>query len=108
MEAIGNDKKHNVIIKSAHGYYRANLDLLDWNEHDYLDANWSNKSNITEKLKTKILNEYRGKGLTIERVLLDMHSGRIVGSWGILFMDFVAILFLVISFTGVWMWWFKK
>ena len=99
------DDKDNVIIKSAHGYYRVNLDILNWNEHDLLSANWSDTSNnISEKLRIAIFNEYRGKGLTIERVLLDMHSGRVVGKWGTYFMDLVAILMLVISATGIWMW----
>ncbi len=105
MKAIGVDDKDNVIIKSAHGYYRVNLDILNWNEHDLLSANWSDTSNnISEKLRIAIFNEYRGKGLTIERVLLDMHSGRVVGKWGTYFMDLVAILMLVISATGIWMW----
>ena len=105
MKAIGVDDKDNVIIKSAHGYYRVNLDILNWNEHDLLSANWPDTSNnISEKLRIAIFNEYRGKGLTIERVLLDMHSGRVVGKWGTYFMDLVAILMLVISATGIWMW----
>ena len=105
MKAIGVDDKDNVIIKSAHGYYRVNLDILNWNEHDLLSANWSDTSkNISEELRIAIFNEYRGKGLTIERVLLDMHSGRVVGKWGTYFMDLVAILMLVISATGIWMW----
>ena len=104
MKAIGYDNQ-NIIIQSAHGYYRVNLDILNWNEHDLLSANWSDTSNnISEKLRIAIFNEYRGKGLTIERVLRDMHSGRVVGKWGTYFMDLVAVLMLVISATGIWMW----
>ena len=108
MKKIGYDEVDNVVIESAHGYYRVNLEILVWDEHDYLSADWSTVSNISEHLKTAILNEYRGRGLTVERVLLDMHSGRVVGPWGIYFMDLVAILFLIISFTGVWMWWYRR
>ncbi|MFL2556116.1 MAG: PepSY domain-containing protein [Gammaproteobacteria bacterium] len=108
MKKIGYDEVNNVIIESAHGYYRVNLEILAWDEHDYLSADWSTVSNISEHLKKAIFNEYRGRGLTIEKVLLDMHSGRVVGTWGVYFMDLVAILFLIISFTGVWMWWQRK
>jgi len=108
MEAIGYDDQDNVIIKAAHGYYHVNLDVLDWNEYDYLDANWSQTSSIPEQLKSNLLKQYRGSGLTIERVLLDLHSGRIVGFWGVYFVDFVAILFLILAFTGVWMWLVRK
>ena len=108
MEAVGFDDQGNVIIKAAHGYYHVNIDVLDWNEYDYLDANWSQASSIPEQLKSELLRQYRGSGLTIERILLDLHSGRIVGQWGVYFVDFVAILFLILAFTGVWMWWAKK
>ncbi|MCZ6803402.1 MAG: PepSY-associated TM helix domain-containing protein, partial [Proteobacteria bacterium] len=108
MEAVGNDNQGNVIIKAAHGYYQVNLDVLDWHEYDYLEADWSQASSIPEQLKRELLKQYRGSGLTIERVLLDLHSGRIVGFWGVYFVDFIAILFLILAFTGVWMWWYRR
>jgi uncharacterized iron-regulated membrane protein len=41
-------------------------------------------------------------------VLLDLHSGRIVGGWGIYLVDIIALLFIIIAITGIWMWWYKK
>jgi len=107
MKAIGYDNQ-NIIIRSAHGYYQVNLDILEWNEHEFLEANWSSTSEITKSLKNNVLKQYRGTGLPIERVLLDLHSGRIVGVWGIYLVDLVAVLFIIIAITGIWMWWYKK
>lgn len=39
--------------------------------------------------------------LSWERVLLDLHSGRLFGRWGVLLMDAMALLFLVLAVTGV-------
>lgn len=108
MQAIGYDDQFNVIIRAAHGYYHVNLDELEWEEFDHLDASWSESSLVPDELQTELLKLYRGTGLTIERVLLDFHSGRIVGQWGIYVVDFVAILFLILAFTGVWMWWARR
>ena len=108
MTKIGYDKQDNIIIKSAHGYYRANLDILQWSEYDFINANWSSTSKITEPLKANILEQYRGTGLTAERTLLDLHSGRIFGKWGLYFVDLIAVLFVFIALTGIWMWWYKK
>jgi len=47
---------------------------------------------------------YRGKGLPGERVILDIHSGRILGYVGVLLVDFMAILFLLLAMSGIWMW----
>jgi len=108
MTKIGYDEQYNIIIKSAHGYYRVNLDILQWSEYDFINANWSSTSKITEPLKANILEQYRGTGLTAERTLLDLHSGRIFGKWGLYFVDLIAVLFVFIALTGIWMWWYKK
>tara|TARA_B100001996_G_scaffold258908_1_gene201401 strand:- start:455 stop:1177 length:723 start_codon:yes stop_codon:yes gene_type:complete len=108
MTKIGYDEQYNIVIKSAHGYYRANLDILQWSEYDFINANWSSASKITESLKTNVLEQYRGTGLTVERTLLDLHSGRIFGKWGVYFVDLIAVLFVFIALTGFWMWYFKK
>ncbi|MBL1432554.1 MAG: hypothetical protein COB94_003805 [Gammaproteobacteria bacterium] len=39
-----------------------------------------------------------------ERMLLDLHSGRVFGRYGIYVMDFAAIGLLVLSCTGLWIW----
>jgi len=108
MEAIGYDNQGNVIIKAAHGYYRVNLDVLNWKEYDYLEANWSTATPVPDQLKSDLLKQYRGSGLTFERVLLDLHSGRMIGQWGVYFVDIVATLFLILACSGVWMWWSRK
>ncbi len=104
MKEIGIDQKSDIVIKAAHGYYHVNLDALEWSEYDYLDASWSHASSLPEKLQQDLLKQYRGSGLTVERVLLDLHSGRIVGPWGVYFVDLIALLLVTLSCTGVWMW----
>lgn len=108
MKGLGYDEQDNIIIKAAHGYYQVNLDVLEWDEQDHFDATWATASTIPKQLKNKLLKQYRGSGLSFERVLLDFHSGRIVGQWGVYFVDLVAIIFLILAITGVWMWWWRK
>ena len=108
MQAIGYDTHNNVAIKAAHGNYRVNPEILDWKEYDDLDANWSTATTIPDQLKNNLLKQYRGSGLTLERVLLDLHSGRLVGQWGVYLVDIVAALFLILACSGVWMWWVRK
>ncbi|HBQ44199.1 MAG TPA: hypothetical protein DD716_00890 [Thiomicrospira sp.] len=51
----------------------------------------------------KIIEQDRNNGLTVERVLLDMHSGRFFGSLGTYVIDLFSIFFLILSLTGFWM-----
>jgi uncharacterized iron-regulated membrane protein len=37
-------------------------------------------------------------------VMLDAHSGRIFGDLGVLFMDIVAIMLILLSVSGIYIW----
>ncbi len=39
--------------------------------------------------------------MTIERLLLDLHSGRILGQTGRLLMDVIAVFLIVLSLSGI-------
>lgn len=45
-----------------------------------------------------------GRALNWERVLLDLHSGRLLGRYGTLLMDVAAVLFVVLALTGLTLW----
>ena len=47
--------------------------------------------------------QYR-RGLTVERVLADVHSGRIFATTGTLIMDAVAVFMIVLSLSGFVLW----
>jgi hypothetical protein len=42
-------------------------------------------------------------GISIERVLLDLHSGRFLGTWGPYFVDVLGAGLVVLGLSGVWM-----
>ena len=103
MKRIGIDNQQQIVIEAAHGFYIVDLDVLQWDEQDHYSATWSEPSPLPDALETELLRLYRGSGLSIERILLDFHSGRIVGSWGVYFVDIIALLLLFIAMTGIWM-----
>jgi hypothetical protein len=47
---------------------------------------------------------YLGNELSVERVVLDFHSGRGFGIWGIYIMDLVAIIMCLLGISGLWIW----
>lgn len=46
-----------------------------------------------------------GIGMNGERVLADLHSGRLFGRFGPLVMDLASLGFIFLSVTGLWLWW---
>ena len=57
-----------------------------------------------EKLKAL----YTGHDISLERVTLDLHSGRLFGPIGVWIIDIAAILFILLAFSGVWLWSMRK
>lgn len=43
--------------------------------------------------------------LPLERILLDLHSGRLLGRYGPLLMDGAALILLALSLSGLWIQW---
>ena len=104
MKAIGVTTDGAIAIKAAHGYYLTDENLLEWSETDTLDATWSTPSDTPPELVHVLQEAYRGNGLPLERVVLDLHSGRLLGDAGVLLVDAAAILFMVLAISGVWLW----
>ncbi len=104
MRRLGLDAEGQIIIRAAHGDYRLDLDRIDWEEEDEIAAEWSAPTVIDADLERALLEQYRGHGLPVERVLLDLHSGRILGQWGVWLIDLVALLLLILAVSGTWMW----
>ncbi len=104
IKSIGLSEVGNIVIKAAHGDYIADLDTAEWQEQEGLVVSWSVADEIPDKLSEQLLRLYRGKGLSLERVIIDIHSGRVLGQAGVLLVDFMALLFLLLAMSGVWMW----
>ncbi len=66
---------------------------------------WSTPSPIPKKLKSELLSNFPRSNISLERVLLDLHSGRLFGGFGVMLMDFCAIALAVLVASGFWLWW---
>ena len=98
---IKNDKQ--LVIKTNRALFKANDDATDWKQSTDKNILWSQTTTLPISLENTLTNIFRGEGLTQERVMLDLHSGRILGKAGPLLMDLSAVLLIILSFTGVWM-----
>lgn len=56
------------------------------------------------ELTQKLTARYLGNDVHWERLLLDLHSGRLFGRWGVYLVDAAALGLLLLSLSGVWVW----
>ena len=101
---VGLARGGELAVRTAHGDYLTDDTFSDWTVADSADARWAATTTLTEPQRQSLNRAYRGNGLPLERVLLDIHSGRILGSAGIYVMDGAALLFLLLAMSGVWLW----
>lgn len=94
-----------VVLDTEQGKYLADLDALRWTRTKGDVNHWAQPQMPPQDLRSEIEQAWRARELTVERVLRDVHSGRILGTAGALIMDAAAIMLLVLAVIGVWIWW---
>lgn len=104
MWAIGLTSNNRVAVRAAHGSYLADADLTRWEHQDIEAVRWSAPSTLPDPVYRDMLQLYRGKGLDLERVILDLHSGRLLNQGGVYFFDLVAVALVFLACSGLWLW----
>lgn len=65
---------------------------------------WSSLKKPPKDILSQIQRTYVGTDLTWERLILDIHAGRFLGKLGPLIMDLIAIMFITLAVTGIFIW----
>ena len=105
IRRLGVDRQQRLVIEAAVGWVRSDEQYLQWQpvsapEH----VRWAQPASAPESIRQAILRSHRGAGLSLERVLLDLHSGRLFGRLGVYVMDAAALLMLLLAASGTWLW----
>jgi hypothetical protein len=105
IRRIGLDAEQGAVVSTASGDWHSDSELTNWEIlTDTKTTVWSEPVALPVDLQQQLKTLYRGQGLSVERVLLDLHSGRIFGPAGPLLADLVAVVFILLALTGIWMW----
>jgi PepSY-associated transmembrane protein len=108
IEHIGIYQNKVIIKMMDQTIWQADDDIINWLPVESMQMTWAPPIQIKDNLKQQLLEQYRGEGLPLERIVLDIHSGRIFGKPGVFVMDAVAIIMLFLSLSGIWMWWQRR
>ncbi len=108
VESIGLLENGSVMVKSATGSWLADAQLLQWQPADASGGTtspaWSDSAPEPRTIRQSVIQQYRGAGLSLERLILDLHSGRIFGPVGILIYDLLAVIVGFLAISGVIFW----
>jgi hypothetical protein len=112
IEAMAYDES-GVWLKTAQGLFLSDEDLVEWQPASTVQSAHSELTWLTPIAKTELAKEQwqaielnaRSGHLTWERVMLDLHSGRLFGSLTVWLWDLFALALLLVVGTGCWIWW---
>ncbi len=95
----------SLCYQSMEKIYQVDMDSL---ENKKVNASlakpiWSKIELPPSKVLRDVQSQFVGD-ITWERVILDIHAGRFLGKIGPYFMDFIALLFIVLATSGLWVW----
>ena len=94
-----------LVVLTAGGTFIGDETLFSWQRAEGLAVAAARPAPPPEALREALARLYRGHDLHLERVILDLHSGRFWGAWGVWAMDAAALLMLFLAISGSWIWW---
>jgi hypothetical protein len=95
----------NVWIKTGNQIFMSDAQLLHWQPQipDQAFA-WSQPDTLNSQTLSRYQQRYRQQLLSWEKVLQDLHSGRIVSEIGKYILDLGGLLMICLSLTGLYLW----
>jgi len=106
LGVINSEAMPKLVLKTAKGDF-ASEDGLAWQMLDKKRSSatnevvWASEQVLPKSLSSSLVKAF-SPSLPLERIVLDLHSGRFFGSYGPLVMDAAALLLMVLSLSGVW------
>lgn len=107
VSGIGLTAQGKVALRTGSGQvFTSDAQLLEWLPAQAGESvKWAAAESLPDPIREQTAGALRGDALSLERILLDLHSGRIFGGYGPWLMDTAAVLLLVLAGTGITGWW---
>ena len=100
VAADGND----IFLAGAEIISQFDPDSLNITATDQVKGESISAQPLPAKRFSDIMNTGTSASISLETVILDLHSGRFFGNAGVLFVDIIGLLMCILSITGLWAW----
>ncbi len=96
------------VLQTRNGMWRSDFMLDQWESISLQGIGWSVPQAMPDNVKFALMEYFHGKGISVERLVLDIHNGHILKKIGPWLVDLVGLLLIFISLSGLWMWGRRK
>ena len=110
VQALARDGEGRAWVRNEQGHFQLDEALTQWNPaQPPTGLSWQRAHVLQPDEARALTRSWQGPGLPLERVLLDLHSGRFFGGrWGVWLMDAAALMMLFLALSGSWIWLDRK
>lgn len=96
------------VLQTEVGMWRSDFMLDQWEKISLQGVSWSQAETMSQSLEEELARYFHGEGVTVERFILDVHNGHIIGGFGPWLLDLVSLLMTFLALTGLWLWGHRK
>jgi hypothetical protein len=100
VQAIGSGAKH-LVLRTEEGTFET-PDALSWRPAPRDAIAWSAPAALSAAERARYA-KLLEPGVSVERLLQDLHSGRFAGRYGPLVVDLLAVFLTLLSLSGAWL-----
>ncbi len=104
LTQIGINNLQHIFIKQSEVFYRSDDALLTWTTTDTKKIQWSKIEQLPVAIENSIRQQYRSRIIPLERIFLDLHSGRFFGNIGVIIVDICGVLLILLVLSGLSLW----
>lgn len=100
VQAVGSGAQQ-LVLRTAAGTFETS-DALSWRAAPHDAVAWSAPAELSAAERERYA-EMLEPGISVQQLLLDLHSGRFAGRYGPLAVDILAVFLAVLSLSGAWL-----
>ncbi len=102
---VGISSDGTIVLNSVDGQFTFSpLDVRFTSTDTQTPVRWQSPIAAPAELIASLNRSYRGAGLTLERIIIDLHTGRLLGTFGVTLINLASVLLIVLIISGIWLW----
>lgn len=106
IRRVGESNTGISLLEASAGLFEIDIDRIRWPAAQATPSqiSWSEAQELDSSRQAEIKARYGATLISWERLILDIHSGRFMGGFGAVLVDIMALLFVLMAATGLWIW----
>ncbi|MFC1603251.1 PepSY domain-containing protein [Pseudomonadota bacterium] len=101
---LGIIQEKRLAMQVANDWYSADESMLSWQPIPRQTVHIVQSAQLPQIITQQLLDAYNGKSTTYEQLLLNLHTGRILGEYGVYLIDLIALILATLALSGFTVW----